>query len=289
MKKGFLLLPIIAGIAYISLTSYSSGYTANASGSGSATGCGGSGCHGTSATTGIIDSVYLDSAGMGVFVNKYTPGKSYIIHFGAANTTTNNLPKFGFQLSVVNAAGTANAGTLSAITSTSLNTSGIIHFIGQTTPLAPLFGTGGIGTAYRVDIPWVAPAAGTGSVKIYGVINAVSGNGSEGPEDKWNAKSATITERTTTPPASVNDVESGLQISAFPNPCVSNMHLQLINASGTYNVTVSDMSGKVVLSQVTEANGTTVAAINMSQLAGGVYHVAVSQGGTVKIATVTKQ
>jgi hypothetical protein len=56
---------------------------------------------------------------------------------------------------------------------------------------------GGNGTTYTQIIPWTAPIAGTGSVKFYGVLNAVDGTGSTSSDGYQVATPITITESVT--------------------------------------------------------------------------------------------
>ena len=204
MKKGILLFTLAGTIGYIALTASSSGGAWNSGVDGTgATGPGGCNCH--SSSTLVTATVELDSAG--VPVTGYLPGHSYTLKISGTNGTTSSLPKFGFQVTVVKSAGagsgsTVNAGTLgttglpTGTRYTSNASSGIgIDVIEQSSARPATTGTGATGTTYVMgNLPWTAPATGTGTVKIYGVINAVNGTGGSGG-DKWNyATVATITE-----------------------------------------------------------------------------------------------
>ncbi len=205
MKKTLLLLPVILGIfGMMTLMSSSSGYTSDVTGAlGTTSGCGGSGCHGTASTSGITISVSLDSAG--TTLTSYVPGATYNIKITATNTTSSSLPNFGFELAAVRATGAGStsatdAGTWgSSLPSGCRNrTVGSRHIIEQSTTLSATSGSGGSGTTYTELIPWTAPASGTGSVKIFGIVNAVNNDGRAAATDKWNLGNATITERATT-------------------------------------------------------------------------------------------
>lgn len=263
----------------MTLSSNSSGYMSNATGSNGSTsiGCGGSGCHGTAAAS-FTPTLVLDSAGGGTIVTKYTPGKSYVIRLGAINTIGGTLPKFGFQCSIVKATGTTDAGTIGTITGgTTFGTNPMVAV--QTSPLSPTTGSGGIATVYAVAIPWTAPAAGTGSVKAYAVVNLVDTNGSATGSDKWSTANATFQERTV---SAVGEVASNIAVNVFPNPVINNLNIEL---NGTYNIHVFDMSGRLMASQ--SANGNTV--VNMQSYATGMYQVVVSKDGANKTISVVKQ
>ena len=293
MKKSFLLLPLIAGLAYVTLSSNSAGYPANRTGSDgntATTGCGGAGCHGSASTSGISGTILFDSAGTGTMVTSYKPGVTYIIRFGAANTVIGStLPKFGFQVSTVSATTNLQAGRFGA----PLPGSDTVLFGGRlilthTTPWASS-GTGGLGSVDSTHISWTAPAAGTGTVKVYAVINAVDNDNSATASDKWNSITASITEQVDH--TGVGAIANGVSIVAFPNPASANLSLQLNNAqAGTYNVLVYDMSGKVMATQsVDVACNSSVSVIDMHSFAAGMYHVAVEKDGLVTTQSVIKK
>lgn len=216
MKKKLLLLPLIAGLFYLTLSSNSSSPGASASaingtGATGVTGCSGSACHSSGATTTDSVAVYLDSAG--TLVDHYVAGRSYNIVLIGKNLSSTSLPRFGFQLTAVyNAIFTSSwhyAGTGGALNAGTLATSGLPsgtathaifagsfllteHSAGS---LAATSGSGGAGTIYRMVIPWTAPTAiGSGTVALYGVINMVNGSGGADAGDKWNNDSTQIHE-----------------------------------------------------------------------------------------------
>ncbi len=203
MKKNFLLSPVLLVLMYVILSSYANGAGTrgyNRTGATGSTGC--YSCHGSSATSGINVTIELDSAG--VPVTRYIAGHNYTIKLKGVNNTTSNLPKFGFQLASVSLTGAgtaaaANAGTYGTMPSGCRNTTiGSIHVIEQTTRDAPSIGTGaGSGaTTYTENIPWTAPISGSGSIKLFGLINAVNSDGGASGSDKWNGGVDTITEFT---------------------------------------------------------------------------------------------
>ena len=211
MKKAFLLLPIILGLVYIITTGYSEGPASLGSlertGATGTIGCGGgSGCHSASATSAIAVTIELDSAGTPV--TQYVPGVTYTIKItGVNNTTSGSLPRFGFQLTAVSATGAGtssatNVGTFSSTLPSSCQNSvpsGSFHVIEHNVAIVSTTGSGsGSGaTTYSESITWTAPSAGTGTVKLFGVINAVNYDHSESSADLWNNASATISELVT--------------------------------------------------------------------------------------------
>lgn len=293
MKKKFLLVPVIAMCAYITMSSYSSGYTGgNRTGSDAGTvGCGGGGCHSSSASSGIgglTMGILLDSAGTGTYVTKYSPGKTYIIRMYGANTTGTSLPKFGFQLSAVKGTGTASSsvGTYPSLPSTMTQTTmGGRVIVGHTSALDAV--TVSSIPVDSVNIAWVAPAAGTGTVTMFGVINAVDNNGGATSADKWNNTSATFTElRDVTSVAAIAKTISSVM---YPNPVTNTLNIQINNATaGTYQVAAFDFSGKMVINTQVNLQGN-VASVDMSQLPVGMYSVFLEKEGTRTNTTIIKQ
>ena len=289
MKKAALVVPFFALVAYITFSSHMAGYTTNVTGSDgtSAIGCGGYGCHGTLPTAGIVDSILLDSAGTGNMVSQYTPGKSYIIRFQAINTISGSaLPSCGFQLSVVKGSSYTDAGILDTIPGTTKFGSGISILV-QTDCMAcdTSTGAGGMGTVYRVSVPWTAPAAGTGAVKIYGVMNAVNEDSAATVDDKWNTKNITINERT----LGIEKITETFELKVFPNPVLSDVNIQLINAAtGQYEINVFDMSGKLVIRKEVEVNGNNMA-ISMEHFSRGLYQMVIQKDGVSATVALIKQ
>jgi len=200
MKKTFLSIIILAGLAYVTLSSHTGGNArggggnstgSSGAGTGAATGCS---CH-SAATATILVNVELDSAGTPV--SHYVGGANYTIKLSAVNNSTNTLPSFGFMLSAVlsNAPLAASAGAAGApncqmagswgaslpsgVQITTAAQSGLpIPVAEHNAPIAATTGNGATGSTYVVDIPWTAPATGSGPVVVYGTLLAVNGNNS---------------------------------------------------------------------------------------------------------------
>ncbi len=200
MKKRVLLGTLVAAMVYVFASSYSSMPGASGIDGTGAEGAGGCSCHG-GVTTGITIGLELDSAG--VAVTRYVGGQTYTIKITGTNTTTSNLPGFGFQVAaVLNAgAGTTTAANAGTLASSGLPTScvndliggGTINVVEHSSTIGASTGTGTTGSTYVESISWTAPTAGTGTIKLYGVVNAVNENGSTSG-DHWNNKNVTITE-----------------------------------------------------------------------------------------------
>lgn len=203
MTKRFILLPIMCIGAYLLTTGYSGGPGSSGiertGASATGTTCGGGGCHVSIMPTGIATTVSLMSGAS--TVTSYTPGASYTIRVAASNPTSTSWPRFGYQVSARSTSG--DAGVMTAPTGshtvTAVGVKVCEHF---GVSIACTSGTGGMGSTYVVNVPWTAPAAGTGSVTLRAIVNAVNGTGGT-DGDFSNASSATITEAASTGPTPI--------------------------------------------------------------------------------------
>ncbi len=297
MKKRILLFTAIAGVTYFTM---SSSHLGGAMGSGAdgttATGttntCGG--CHSSKTTTAV--TVEMDD--LGVPTTHYVAGHTYTIKIsGTNNSTTLNLPKFGFQLTVVKSSGAGttsavNAGTFSTTLPANVQLTPKSSFvkvdvIEHTTQIVAATGTGGTGTTYVDSVHWTAPATGAGSLVIYGCINAVDGLGTSSGDAYNSAIPVTITEKF---PLEEQNLTSNISIKAFPNPVSNNLNLQLENAqAGNYTVQVYDLGAKIVAEENININGTSQTAnINTSKWAPGTYMISVEKDGNRQVIPVVK-
>lgn len=201
MKLRILLFSFVALFVSTTLNSFrSSGYAAVAGGDGSgATTAAGCSCH--NSVTSLGTTIELDSAG--IPVTSYKAGVSYTVKITATNASAISYPKYGFQLASVKVSGAGTgaaqqAGTWGTTLPTNVKKTTLsIPIIEQNIPLTATSGTGGNGTTYTQIIPWTAPIAGTGSVKFYGVLNAVDGTGGTSGDGYQVATPITITESVT--------------------------------------------------------------------------------------------
>ena len=272
-------------------------------GLGNAAGCGISGgCHSHSATAGIVVTLELDSAG--VPVTTYKAGLSYTVKIKGVNNTASVLPKFGFQtIAIKGAVADSTPVNIGTFQQTGLPAG--VHYqtpvsaqyivanvIEQTTPLSPDSGTGGRGTIYAESFGWTAPVTGTGTVSLWGVLNAVNFNGSADGADLWNVQHLVITEDTTaTTVNSITDVNGTLTLNIFPNPASDFAQLEIANAtSGSYHLNVYDSEGRQVIKHELEVTGDLYKTeINTADWTSGIYFVKISNDETVKVLKMVKK
>lgn len=262
-------------LAVSSMQSGTHGTLGNRTGSnGNNEGC--ASCHGNNANTATVISIELLSGGTPV--TSYTPGATYTVRLNGQNAT-NARPKFGFQLTAANTAGTS-VGTMGVNGVTGVATRANNTLIEHTQPLDGTLGTDN-NYSYVRTFSWTAPAAGTGTVKFYAVLNAVNGNGSPDANgsDQWNkGQSVDITEEQGSSIKQQNRI-TGLEV--FPNPAGNELSLVLNTTDyGAYEVSVIDLAGRVLQSKVHmhAASGQSLRS-DISSLAPGTYLINVKHNG----------
>ncbi len=253
------------------------------------------------ATTGITVALEIDSAG-GAPVTSYRAGLPYTVKIKGVNTTANNLPKFGFQITAITGA-TAQATPTNAGTWAQTGLPTNVHFsapqannfvlniIEHGAPLSPDSGTGSTGTVYAESINWTAPAAGTGTVSFWCALNAVNNDGQASSADKWNTQHLVLAEDTATIPTAVNSTTDVIAANIYPNPSTDFVRIELNNADpGSYLINVYDAQGRQVSSNLIEASGDfTTTTVNTSNRATGTYLLQISHGTNQKVMKVVKR
>lgn len=293
MKRKLILFSAAAGLAAtVVLSSYSGGPAANGQGNrtgsaGNAT-CGGGGCHGALSTNLQTVVIVADPASPTTPVTQYVPGQTYAVTV-ACTTSVANHPRFGFQCTAVKASSTSTAaGTLAVGSGTNIalrTPAGSPPLIEHTSAIPALLTTPV--TAYASTFSWTAPAAGTGAVRFYAILNAVNFNGQADAADIFNTAMTEVAEKSNAVPQLAADV----RISTFPNPASSSMRVKLEGMpAGNANLVLMDATGKAVAHQQITANGSSAtASFDVSALAKGVYLLDVAVGGAHRTQRVAVQ
>jgi hypothetical protein len=288
MKQRNLLFTLATGFSCLVFSSYINGpgaHSLNQTGSaGSIATCSGSGCHAPNNTNTTVEVRLTDTAADLTPITTYIPGKTYKIRVMGSNAT---LSRFGFQASVVKASNTsAQAGTLAVgSASYSIHSIGSLQFFEHNQVLIASFSSSGSYTPF-VSCYWTAPPAGTGTVKIYAIINSVNNDGTPNG-DEPNAAVVTIND----PASNIAATTNSLELNVYPNPATA---LVFVNAEGIGNgsctVNVYDMRGKLLSAEATDAvNGSLNTTINTSKWAAGLYFVQVAKDNQQKVIAVEKQ
>ena len=281
MKKQILLFTLSAGMIATILMSSSGGAVNGGLGNrtgakGSTASCAGGSCHGA-ASAATTATIRVDSVG-GVQVTKYVPGMTYTVTVTGAHASNN---RFGFQFAAVSGAGASQlqAGTFSALpTSVASRTASSLNIIEQ---------SAGITGPLSKSFSWTAPAAGLGSISMYLIVNATNGSGGPGPEDVTANTSKILTELVT---SSVPVVANNVTVSAFPNPVVGQLNVQVGDITGAYTVAVYDITGRsVATTSVAAGNVAATTSFNTTNWAPGAYMVVVESEGNRTVQQVVKQ
>ncbi len=223
MKNKIALFTTLLVIAYLTLTSYKKGaathgFDCTGAETSNNAGCfsGGSGCHATTANANISVSIELDSAG--IPTTRYVPGMAYTVTIKGINNGTTTQKAFGFQMACIKdtmaQASPINAGTwltTNLPVSThymAASTNYAVNLVEQSASTFATNGTGGNGTTYVKTFSWIAPAAGTGLISFWGVLNAVNVDGKANSADLWNTSKLIVNERICTQPTSANITQS---------------------------------------------------------------------------------
>lgn len=266
MKKQIITSTLAAAIAFVTFQSYQNGThgsLGNRTGSnGAATGC--VTCHGgSSAATAVSVQLFKE----GSPVAAYTPGETYDVQLTATNSNAN--PKFGFQLSCGTA--TPSSTTLGSFDNNGVSGTALRMSNRLVEHSGPLDGevTGGTAT-YQRTFKWTAPAAGSGAVKFYAVVNGVNGNGQEEAGDNWNLGTSEVVAET--PGTAIGHVKAALPLKVYPNPAHNQLQVDLGNGMDGYRISVTDVAGRVVLSSLT-GTGEPVKVLNIGELAPGYYNL----------------
>jgi hypothetical protein len=244
MKKFILSSISLASILVVGLTisSNASGPGGNRTGSpGSSGNCGS--CHSGGNYGGTL-KVGITDIGDTTFLSFYTPGQVYDMHVIAGGTSTRK----GFQATMLTSSN-ASAGTCgTAPSGTSVYTSGGKSIWGHNTPSATGVWKG----------TWTAPAAGTGTVTMYGATVVSNANGQDS-KDQVVLATAMIGEKA----AANNQTLDATLLKVCGNP--ANTVIRLTGVAK--NMILWNNQGQVAAS----ANNTSE--LNVSHLSTGTYYL----------------
>jgi hypothetical protein len=257
-----------AALLFLSLITMSnrSGPASNGNGdrSGVSANCGQ--CHqGTSANASI--NIQFDAEdGFGVLTpaTSYVPGQLYRVRITMTGANVH-----GFNSRIVGAANTNDVGTMSAANSNEVKITtlgGSVNIAEQQFPQAA-----GEVFFYR----WTAPAAGTGSVRIFAAGVAADDTGFSN-NDFHMENMLTITESTG---VGVENIATQT-LNIFPNPTAGLLNVNSnITEAADYQVDVVDMLGKIVQQQQQNLQvGAQQIQLNVQNLPAGWYQLRISNG-----------
>ena len=225
--------------------------------------CAKSGCHaGTASAQDNMITSNIPAAG-------YIPGQTYTI---TVSITQAGISKFGFSISPQNSSG-AVLGSLVITNTAQTQLKNVGHqYVTHTSG-------GNAGTGSKTwSFDWIAPTVGTGAVPFYAAVNATNANGTSSGDQIYTDVYTVEEDITTGIQANMNDVD----FAVFPNPVEGNTAQVSFNdnASSTSRIRVMSLNGTVVneISHNATSNGNQHAALNLENLAKGVYFVEVQNG-----------
>lgn len=272
------------------------------------TGCsgsiGGQSCHGSTTSNHVV--IELDSAN--VPVKQYFPGMRYTIKISGRNGTSHNLGFFGFQMASVMLAGSGDsansmqAGTWDSLaiplgvqyegagfccpTSAYWN-----HAIIEHSHALGIVGSGGTGAAYADSVLWTAPATHTGTIVLYGALNAADGDGTQAGDYAQAAAPDTIREAY---PTGINEILGNIPgLKIYPTLMNNQLTVAFLQSKeSAVSLSLVNINGQEVLSLMNAqavGSGEFSRSFDVNGLAQGVYLVKIQVGGSMAVSKVVKQ
>lgn len=275
MKRTLLLL-LTASAVYITMSSNGSGASISKGASAAKDGCGGTGCHGTMATSSVVSTLVFTAKSDGKVVSngEYSPNETYTVTIGGGNGTA---VRMGFMLRASDGS-TMQAGTFANPSAgTKVQAIGGFNVVEHSSPITATVG------AFTSSVEWTAPAKGSGPITFDLAVNCL--NAMSGPDagDQYKTMANTLTEG---PALSVENIEFTSAISVYPNPATDVLNVKLLsNTSTARTYSIMNMSGAVVSKGQFSTNQTS---INVAQLAAGMHILIVSDGEHIAQVNFTK-
>lgn len=138
------------------------------------------------------------------------------------------------------------------------------------------------------EIPWIAPAAGTGQVTFYSSSIAANNN-SQTTGDGAAVNKVDIAENTT---SSISELGKDLaSMDVMPNPVADMLNLRITSRlAGAHKIRIFDAAGNVV--KVDAANlqiGQNTASVPVGELAPGIYLIQLCGDGHMAAVQMLKQ
>lgn len=269
MKRTFIFSAAVLCSLYVLLASNSEGPASMGNGirnggPGSNGTCGS--CHSGGAGSTTVAISLKEKASGTAASGSYKPGVIYTVTISGNNAS---LAFFGFQLTATTQ-GNVQAGNFGNFGSdkhmTPLNG---LQVIEHSTNLSKTNGE------YNASFDWIAPAAGTGTVTFYGIINAVNNNDQDNGDRPSPTTSLALTEAST---SSLDETKKA-GFGMYPNPANDMLYVSP-GKSGAYTISVTDLNGRELLRRRETAQGqSAVIALPLHQLPSGTYFVRVNSNG----------
>ena len=202
-------------------------------------------CH-TGGSTGVSVAITTNIPNGG-----YETNTQYDVTVSSTSSTNTN----GFQLTAEKTTDNAKVGTFAAGSGSRVTGSRITHS-----------NSGQKSWSFK----WTSPATDVGNVKFYAATVSANGNGSNDNGDKVAL--------TSTSDFSVLSLakENQLDFTVFPNPVSEYLNIQLPTGTTNANISVFDMTGKLIRNNAISVGNTKV---GVSDLSTGVYILKLNSEG----------
>ncbi|MFK7799139.1 MAG: choice-of-anchor V domain-containing protein [Aureispira sp.] len=216
-------------------------------------------CHNGGSFSPTASATITNAAGTAV--TAYVPGQTYTVTF---TVTGSGASGYAMQASMLDA-NNANAGDFLANTTSN-------------TRLTTVAATGieflehqGLQAAGTFAATWEAPAAGTGTVTLYGVGLACNGNGGTTGDQVTAAISVALTEDNST---NVNNIEGEIALfDVYPMPNQGNFTLKNNSQETDFQLQIVNMAGQVVAAQQLNLAQSATQTLDFPNLVPGLYTV----------------
>lgn len=236
--------------------------------------CANIGCHTEGAFSPTLSMSLFEGTNL---VAKYEPGKAYTLKI--TNSPIQGIPdRYGFQAVALTATNTQAGdwgppGQGNHVTTIS-NRKYIEHSAPKTTGI--------------FELPWIAPAAGTGTVKFY-AASIASNNNNNVEGDGTTKNSLEITESGVNSTNTANRDFASMKLT--PNPVDANMYLQINSVkAGNHQLRIVDMAGAVLkTSDVSLQAGENQVSLPVAELASGLYLVQLCGDGHMAAVQMLKK
>ncbi len=220
--------------------------------------CANTGCHTAGSFSPSLSIKLFDGDNE---VTKYDPGKTYTLKIN--NTPGSGTPaSFGFQAVSLNGSNVQAGDWGTAPTGMKKKTISNRNYIEHGEPL----------TSGDFEVPWVAPAAGTGEVTFYSASIATNNN-LQTTGDGMAKSSLAVAENTTSSTTELGNEIAKMEI--LPNPVSEVLNLQIASrTAGSHKLRIFDAAGNVVKMAPTDLQiGQNTATVPVGELAPGLYLV----------------
>jgi hypothetical protein len=218
--------------------------------------CGNLGCHGGGNFNATLNLTILDGVNP---VTSYTPNKSYTLKI-VNSASSGNPAGYGFQAVSLNNSN-RQAGSWGALPS---GVRGVTlsnrNYIEQSVA----------SNSNTYNIPWVAPAAGTGLVTIYAAGLASNLNGSTNGDQVVTA-SLSVTEGSLTSAYEQENLNPAIKI--FSNPVGNELNLEILSdAAGIHEIGIYNLNGSELKKErISLSLGSNKISISLQEFETGLY------------------